>query len=182
MTATDASPAELPDGAGALASASERFVFAVLRATRAEAWRNGLLLPQLRVLRALRHTGSVPVSQLVVASSAPPSTVTGVLDGLVGAGLVARSHSARDRRQVLVSLTPEGQRLAERVDARLAARWRPILERVAPSRASIAIGVMDEIRLGLRSVGDGRVRRPPIQGRGRPPRSRAGRRAPGGLR
>jgi DNA-binding MarR family transcriptional regulator len=44
-----------------------------------------------------------------------PPSVTGVVDRLERAGLVARAGSTTDLRAKLVSLTPEGRRLVERI-------------------------------------------------------------------
>jgi DNA-binding MarR family transcriptional regulator len=69
----------------------------------------GLTAPQIVVLKAL--TGSEPLTVGTVAESVELSqgTVTTILNRLETRGLVKRMRSLRDRRQVLVSLTPLGR-------------------------------------------------------------------------
>ena len=57
------------------------------------------------------------VRELVAATGQRPSTLTGVLDRLERRGFVARAPHPDDRRSVLVQLTGDGERAAERVAA-----------------------------------------------------------------
>jgi long-chain acyl-CoA synthetase len=82
-----------------------------------------LSLPQYRVLWLLDYGPSVS-SALAERLAVRPPSVTAVVDGLVGRGLVERAHSEGDRRQVSHILTPAGRRALagadEAVDRRLA--------------------------------------------------------------
>ena len=82
-----------------------------------------LSLPQYRILWLLDYGPSMSSSLAERLAVRPPS-VTSVVDGLVARGLVARSHSEGDRRQVSHVLTAAGRgALAaadEAVDRRLA--------------------------------------------------------------
>ena len=75
----------------------------------------GLSLPQLFLIGGLKETGPIPVSRWVELVGSSPSAATGLLDGLEAAGFLARTHDASDRRQVLIALTPQGQRLSFRL-------------------------------------------------------------------
>ena len=83
--------------------------------------------------------GAVSVRELVEATAQRPSTLTGVLDRLEGRGLVERAANPKDRRSVLVRLTPDGRAHAARVaeayeelERRLpAAELRRVLEEVS---------------------------------------------------
>ena len=75
----------------------------------------GLSLPQLFLIGGLKETGPIPVSRWVELVGSSPSAATGLLDGLEAAGFLARSHDPLDRRQVLIALTPQGQRLSFRL-------------------------------------------------------------------
>ncbi len=83
----------------------------------------GLSLPQQFLLGGLCESGPIPVSQWVEAIGASPSATTALLNGLEEHGLVRRERARADRRQVLISLTPKGRRLAERIRAGLRDRW-----------------------------------------------------------
>ncbi len=80
-----------------------------------------LSLPQYRVL-ALLGEGSTASSVLArrLAVSAP--TVTSVVDGLVGRGLVEREADPEDRRRLTLLLTRDGAKLLTAADAAAEAR------------------------------------------------------------
>ena len=80
-----------------------------------------LSLPQYRVL-ALLADGSTASSVLArqLAVSAP--SVTAVVDGLVGRGLVERRPDPEDRRRLTLLLTRDGRKLIATADATAEAR------------------------------------------------------------
>jgi len=57
----------------------------------------------------------VAVGDLLVVFGLKKSTLTGVLDRLVNAGLILRTLHPDDRRSFLVELTPNGRKTARRV-------------------------------------------------------------------
>jgi DNA-binding MarR family transcriptional regulator len=71
--------------------------------------RYGLTGPQLVVLRELSRQGEVPAGELTKAVHLSQATVTGIIDRLEKRGLVHRGRSERDKRCVLVRLTPTGR-------------------------------------------------------------------------
>jgi long-chain acyl-CoA synthetase len=86
-----------------------------------------LSLPQYRVL-ALLGEGSTASSVLArrLAVSAP--TVTSVVDGLVGRGLVERQADPEDRRRLTLLLTRDGAKLLAAADAAAEARLGEIAD------------------------------------------------------
>jgi DNA-binding MarR family transcriptional regulator len=98
-----------------------------------------------RVAEVLRPFGLSPAGGLVLsmlADSPVPlptgairdrllvkgPTVTGLIDNLSAAGLVHRTHDVRDRRRVLIAITQEGRRVANRFRPAVHAAQRPWLE------------------------------------------------------
>ncbi len=75
----------------------------------------GLTLPQHNALLALAAQGGrSTMSDLVRLTHQSPATLTGIMDRLIGAGLVERTRDSADRRVVYVALTAAGQaRLVE---------------------------------------------------------------------
>ena len=65
-----------------------------------------LTLAQLRTLYLVAAAGPMRMSELAEQLGTAPSTATGVVDGLVGLGLVARHPDPADRRHVHVAATP----------------------------------------------------------------------------
>ncbi|MGO9958039.1 MAG: MarR family winged helix-turn-helix transcriptional regulator [Solirubrobacteraceae bacterium] len=87
-----------------------------------------LTLPQYRLLTLLgagREAASALADKLAVSR---PS-VTGVVDGLVARGLVARNHESDDRRRVEHDLTDQGRRVLAAADAEVERRLGEIAAR-----------------------------------------------------
>lgn len=70
----------------------------------------------LLALRAVADGATTP-SEVAAATDRHVSSVSRVIDQLVGEGLLARSDHPEDRRLVLLSLTPSGSALMEEFDA-----------------------------------------------------------------
>lgn len=83
----------------------------------------GLTLWQLDVLAALRRSGApyrLSPTQLMRQVFLSSGAMTNRLDRLETMGLIERTRDAKDRRGVLISLTPKGRKL---VDEAIAARF-----------------------------------------------------------
>jgi len=86
----------------------------ILRATdlsaRSLARDSGLTTSQLLLLRLIHRLGRPTPGAVAKAASLTQATVTALLDKLEGRGLVARARDTEDRRRVLISVTPAGDR------------------------------------------------------------------------
>ncbi len=69
-----------------------------------------ITLGQLHCLRQVSDLGQPTMGDLAERLRLSPSTVTGLVDGLVSRGLVERREDAEDRRIVRVALTGPGRR------------------------------------------------------------------------
>jgi DNA-binding MarR family transcriptional regulator len=67
--------------------------------------------PQLLILRELHRRGELTLGQLAREVSLSKGTVTGIVDRLERRALLTRLRGTRDRRQVIVRVTPEGEAL-----------------------------------------------------------------------
>ncbi len=70
--------------------------------------------PQLVCLLTLVRQGPLTMKSLSQAIDLSPSTTVGVVDRLEGKGLVTRTRSEVDRRQVTVAVTVQGEAAAQR--------------------------------------------------------------------
>jgi DNA-binding MarR family transcriptional regulator len=71
----------------------------------------------VQILRALHRHGEQPIAGLAALAHMDISAVSRQLRPLEEAGLVRRAAAASDGRVALVSLTPAGSKLAERIRA-----------------------------------------------------------------
>lgn len=84
------------------------------RLAREECQRVGITATQLNVLKLLEEIGELSLSELSRRLAAQNSTVTGIVDRMVQAGLVTREQSAEDRRVWRIRTTPRGEELAKK--------------------------------------------------------------------
>jgi MarR family transcriptional regulator, organic hydroperoxide resistance regulator len=77
---------------------------------------HGITATQLNVLKLLQEIGDLSLSELSRTMAAKNSTVTGIVDRMVAADLVAREQSAEDRRVWKIRLTKNGAAIARKVD------------------------------------------------------------------
>ena len=81
----------------------------IIDALRIQGWsQDGLTIPQMRLLWALRDEDGLPVGALAEHLGVNPSTITGHVDRLVRQDLVRREEDADDRRIVRNYLTETG--------------------------------------------------------------------------
>ena len=86
------------------------------RLAREQCSKLGITATQLNVLKLLQTIGDLSLSQLSKRMAATNSTVTGIVDRMVAAELVAREQSAEDRRVWKIRLTPAGKAVAKKID------------------------------------------------------------------
>lgn len=100
-----------------------------------------LSLPQYRVLGLLAD-GSTASSVLARQLAVSPPSVTAVVDGLVGRGLVERRADPEDRRRLTLLLTRNGRRLLTAADAAAEARLDDIAGFLEAPESDAATGVL----------------------------------------
>ena len=97
-----------------------------------------LSVSQYRILGLLGE-GSAMSSSLAERLAVRPPSVTAVIDGLVGRGLVARTHSEDDRRRIALGLTSEGEAVLQAADRAVSDRLEQIASRLGPKDAARAL-------------------------------------------
>ncbi|MEW6355411.1 MAG: MarR family transcriptional regulator [Planctomycetota bacterium] len=71
-------------------------------------------LAQLRIMRIVAHNEDGRMSELAKVAGVSMPTLTGTVDRLVQAGILARYRDPKDRRSVRVRLTRKGKNMRER--------------------------------------------------------------------
>jgi DNA-binding MarR family transcriptional regulator len=116
--------------------------------------RTGLSGPQVWALTILQAESGLSLSELAERLYAHRSTVSGIVDRLQERGVVRRVTDPDDRRGILLSLTPRGQRLLkkspppvqiglrralERLPARQLGRFRRVLQSIVQETAAAGV-------------------------------------------
>ena len=127
---TDGAPATAGD-ISQLMLASRAVIAAAVRAL--ESVDAGISVPQMRVLVLLWTGEPLNLSAVAEGLGVNASNASRTCDRLVAAGLVDRGASATDRRQVALTLTPEGRVLVERLMLRREQELGAIVARMTPA-------------------------------------------------
>ena len=105
----------------AVAEVLQRRVASLLRAV--DRGLTGTLAPyelipvELELLRFCRDRGECTATQMTGVLPTDPSRISRLVHRLVQMGLVGRRRLTDDRRVVMLTLTPEGEELVQRMDA-----------------------------------------------------------------
>lgn len=108
--------------------------------------------PQLHAISWLGVDGELPISVLAQRIGASGSSTTGLIDRLEKHHLVARAASASDRRVVLVSLTPEGEALANHIITTFRERLDLLMTALKPADRKALIRLVTQIDDALASL------------------------------
>lgn len=118
-------------------------VMRFLRQTVRKAAAGILSVPQVRALTYLRHHRGASLAVLAEHLGISSPTASALVERLVRRGLVRRVPDPRERRRVVLDLTPRGVRLLERVLRTTRAHVRRRLVSLEPAR-------LEALRQGMR--------------------------------
>jgi DNA-binding MarR family transcriptional regulator len=108
----------------------------LLRRAAVEDKAAGLSRARLSALSVVVFRGPLTLGELAAAEGVRSATMTGIVNGLEGDGLVRRRPHGTDRRAVQVEATAAGRRLLERARGKR-------LELVASNLADLSEGELD---------------------------------------
>jgi DNA-binding MarR family transcriptional regulator len=94
---------------------------------------SSVTMAQMRVLMLLATRAETRMSELAGALGVSLSTASGLVDRLVESHLVGRHTDDADRRQVLVSLTPDGAAFLDHFQELGLAHLRELLAHLSPT-------------------------------------------------
>ncbi len=117
----------------------DRRLFASSRLSNRQVW----------ALTHLDEQRGRPMAELARLLLTDKSNVTGIVDQLERTGLACRTPSEQDRRVTLITLTPEGRRLRDRLHDGHRALLSDVLAAVDAHQAQRALGVLTLIQQSL---------------------------------
>lgn len=112
---------------------------------RSPLFSSNLTMRQLKVVMVLSFTGSASGQDLAANLGVGLGTVTGIVDRLIGHGLVTRQEDPHDRRVRRIDLTEEGRELVEKFNDTGLHQFRRIMERLETDTLRSLDQVMQEI-------------------------------------
>lgn len=133
-------------------SVQEQVIAAIRRITRAIdlhsrdlLQKNGMTIPQLAALRAIGRRQPVTVGELAKHIHLGQATVTGILDRLEKRGFIARRRGDRDRRSVVVQLTPDGEIFLAEAPSLLQERFHRKLSKLEQWEQTMILATLQRI-------------------------------------
>ncbi|MDD5542264.1 MAG: MarR family transcriptional regulator [Acidobacteriia bacterium] len=126
----------------------ERTADQLLRRAEAELKTHGLSPTQYNVLRILRGAGpaGLACSQIAERMVTRDPDITRLLDRLEHRGLVRRARELKDRRVIMVRISPHGLQLLKRLDGPIRRMHCRSLGRLQKSRLRLLVQLLDQIR------------------------------------
>ncbi|MFD0902064.1 MarR family winged helix-turn-helix transcriptional regulator [Actinomadura sediminis] len=118
---------------------------------------------QLRAVEAIARFGRLNLGGLAEELGAIPSSTSRLCDRLEAAGLVVREAAPTDRREIIVRLTDQGERLHGELTRRRREAVREVLEQMSPPSRGRLIDALTEFGMAcdrLEAAGPGAVRAP----------------------
>ncbi|MGD8450502.1 MAG: MarR family transcriptional regulator [Phycisphaerae bacterium] len=128
-----------------IAAAVRSIVRAVDRQSRWLVEEHGLTSPQAATLRAALRLDSASAGDLARAVRLSQPTVTGILDRLERRGLISRNRDPRDRRSILIRVTPEGIQALHAVPSPLHERFRRELSRLEDWEQTMILATLQRV-------------------------------------
>jgi DNA-binding MarR family transcriptional regulator len=103
----------------------------------------GVSVAQYRVLSVLAEE-TAAAGLLAERLAVRPPSITSVVDGLVGRGLMRRGADADDRRRQVLEVTAAGKQVLAEADQAVAARLRELAGRLDARRADRAMASLGD--------------------------------------
>ncbi len=110
----------------------------------------GLTCAQFDIVATLGNTPGMTCKELGDKTLITKGTLTGVLDRMEARGLIRRTATDADRRQVFVLLTPHGVRTFERVFPEHIGHLKPAFTTLSPRELDQATELLRKLRDALR--------------------------------
>lgn len=143
------SPHEAPSlEASLIATVAPVMRHLIAHARHRQAW-SELTYQQYNVLRMIDTLGPQPQAEVARRLMVTAPVVTRLAAGLVDAGLVERRADAKDRRAVLLTLTPTGRRRARAMRRDLLAAAHELLEPLPEERRAAVATALEELQVLL---------------------------------
>lgn len=99
---------------------------------------------QVRALVVISSRGSVSLGELAAAANLHPSRASRLCDRMVAEGLIHRADDPANRRQLILTLTPGGERVVRTVMQHRRAAITPILAQLTKPRRAELVSVLQE--------------------------------------
>jgi DNA-binding MarR family transcriptional regulator len=109
---------------------------------------------QMMILMTLLRLHQTSMNQLAQTLGLSRANASGLVDRLENKGLVERIRSEKDRRVVLVQLTPAGRQVAQHLAEQNRQGLRRMMKRIPGRQLQIFVQTLEQLALGLTAADD----------------------------
>lgn len=110
-----------------------------------ELQRGDVSFPQYFILGFLGQKGELTMTEIAKKMGHTTAAATGLVDRLERLGHVAREHAAKDRRKILVKITPSGQKIVGEVRDDMVRSLLEIMEHLDPDERRTWVTIYEKI-------------------------------------
>ncbi|MFP6598348.1 MAG: MarR family transcriptional regulator [Candidatus Hydrogenedentota bacterium] len=104
-----------------------------------------LTTTQLSTLIAVRDHHEMTLKEIAETTSVSPPSASTMVDKMVEAGALSREHSKIDRREVRVSISPQGEKAVEALEEHLLGSLIDLLNGIGPKYANMWCEVYEAV-------------------------------------
>lgn len=108
-----------------------------------------LSIPQLHVVRIVRACGELTMSELADQMGVSPPSASAMVDRLVEKNILCREHSTKDRRKVVVRVSPQAVEKAQAIEASIINLFVELVQKIGPESAQKWCEVLENVKAAL---------------------------------
>lgn len=108
-----------------------------------------LSLAQLHLIMNIRKQGSMTITQIAHAMGVSPPSASVMVDRLVDKGLLVRRHGTKDRRQVVVEISPEAIQTSHEIENTILEFFAGMVKKLGPEITGKWCEVLDKVKTVL---------------------------------
>jgi len=118
---------------------------------------NDLSITQLNAIKILWDSGELTMSELADQLAVSPPSASVLVDRLVEKGIFCREHSTKDRRKVVVRVSPEAEIIAEEITSLILRFFVDLVEQIGIETAQKWCDVLTRVKTALAEEPDTHV-------------------------
>jgi len=108
-----------------------------------------ITVAQLQTIMSIYSHGEVSMTELSALTSVSPPSASAMVDRLVEKGILVRGHSARDRRKVMVKISPRAVKGIQQIEKGILQSFAYLVENIGHETAKKWCEVLDKVKIAL---------------------------------
>lgn len=110
-------------------------------------------MAQLHTIMSIYNRGEVSMTELSDLTNVSPPSASVMVDRLVEKGILVRGHSHRDRRKVMVKISPKAIKGIQKIEEGILQSFAGLVENIGPETARKWCEVIEKVKTVLEKEG-----------------------------